>query len=122
MAQPIEQPTPPNFEPSEASPGDIIMPQNQNNPQNNAWANPQSINRARQPTSGNPDQSLTNQGSSFGMAPPTFPQRQNNAPRTPRPAGKSINANLVISGSPLPEIRCLRSSDRCLIAKEMTSV
>ena len=27
-----------------------------------------------------------------------------------------------ISGSLLPEIRCLRSSDRCLIAKEMTSM
>ena len=84
LNNPTEQPTPKSSEPSEASP---MLPKDQVNPQNNPWFNPQSFDNARQPAAKNPDQPLTNQEPSFGMAPPTFTPRQNQGPKVPRPAG-----------------------------------
>ena len=58
-----------------------MMPMDQVNPQNNAW--PKNLDT---PTARFPDQPLSNQGPSFGMAPLTFPQRQNQATKGPTPA------------------------------------
>ena len=63
-----------------------MMPMDQVNSQDNTW--PKNMDIPRQPTAGFPVQPLTNQGPSFGMAPPTFPLKQNQATKAPRPAGK----------------------------------
>ena len=61
-----------------------MMPMNQVNPKDNAW--PKNLDSPRQQTAGFPHQPLSNQGPSFGMAPLTFPQRQNQATKGPTPA------------------------------------
>jgi hypothetical protein len=74
------QPAPQTFQLSEASPSDVMMSTNNVKPESNAWPIPQTFDNARQPTSENSEQPKANQG-------PTFPQRQNLSPKSPRPAG-----------------------------------